>query len=239
MNHKTQFLLFLCMVFVGSMDAGNGEDSVINDPGLWNRMAEGYAAKPVADQAAYETKLAMTRDLFTPQSEVIEFGCGTGTTALIHAPHVRHILATDLSENMIAIARRKAREQGCENVDFDIADIDTFSYPDGQFDIVMMHSLLHLLYDRRPAIAKAYDLLKPGGHLVTSTACLSGWWRLIWPVVGAMRLAGRAPLVRFFSREKLRGEFEKAGFTIEVSWAPPKGASVFVIARKPDHAAIH
>ena len=40
--------------------------------------------------------------------EVLEFGCGTGGTAIIHAPYVKHIRAIDISGNMIAIAKGKA-----------------------------------------------------------------------------------------------------------------------------------
>lgn len=40
--------------------------------------------------------------------EVLEFGCGTGTTALAHAAYVRHILAIDIADRMIEIARQNA-----------------------------------------------------------------------------------------------------------------------------------
>ena len=53
---------------------------------FWDRVAEGYAKKPVADEAAYQKKLQVTRDYFRPDMEVLEFGCGTGSTAIAHAP---------------------------------------------------------------------------------------------------------------------------------------------------------
>ena len=64
---------------------------------FWDKIAEKYAKRPIADEAAYQRKLAVTRDYFRPDMEVLEFGCGTGTTAINHAPYVKHIRATDIS----------------------------------------------------------------------------------------------------------------------------------------------
>jgi len=55
---------------------------------------------------------------------VFEFGAGTGSTALLHAPYVKHIYSTDYAKKMIAIANRNKAEQGIENVDFAVADIN-------------------------------------------------------------------------------------------------------------------
>ncbi len=51
--------------------------------------------------------------------EVLEFGCGTGTTAITHAPYVKHIRAIDISSNMIEIAQRKADAKNIKNVTFE------------------------------------------------------------------------------------------------------------------------
>jgi len=39
----------------------------------------------------------ITQQYFQATWRVLEFGCGTGSTAIVHASHVDHILATDLS----------------------------------------------------------------------------------------------------------------------------------------------
>ena len=52
----------------------------------------------------YKEKLEATRRYFDADSQVFEFGCGTGSTALHHAPFVQKIVATDISSNMIEIA---------------------------------------------------------------------------------------------------------------------------------------
>jgi len=83
-----------------------------SDGKFWNSIAEKYAKSPVSDQASYEKKLAVTRDYMTPDMEVLEIGCGTGTTAIHHAPAVKHIRATDITPAMLDIARGKAAAAG-------------------------------------------------------------------------------------------------------------------------------
>jgi ubiquinone/menaquinone biosynthesis C-methylase UbiE len=75
---------------------------------FWDRLAKRYAKKPVADEATYQRKLQITRDHLSPAMEILEFGCGTGSTAITHAPHVRHLRAIDISSKMLEIAQGKA-----------------------------------------------------------------------------------------------------------------------------------
>ena len=170
---------------------------------FWDRVAEGYAKKPVRDEAAYQKKLAVTRDYFRPDMEVLEFGCGTGSTAIVHAPYVKSIRAIDISPKMIEIAKDKAEAGGVENVAFEVATIEDFSAPDGSLDAVMGHSILHLLADKEAALAKVHRLLKPGGVFVGSTVCIAermAWFKLIAPLGKAV---GLMPLVKVFNRKHL------------------------------------
>ncbi|WP_298920506.1 class I SAM-dependent methyltransferase [uncultured Roseobacter sp.] len=201
--------------------------------GFWNRIANRYAKSPVADQETYERKLKITRSHLKPHMDVMEFGCGTGSTALIHAPFVKHILALDFSEQMIRIAQDKARDQGIENVTFMTNRIEDFDPPAHRYDAVLGMSILHLLPDQRRAIAKTYDMLKPGGYFFSSTACLSGemsWFRPIIAIGSALRLL---PKVAFFTVEELQSMLQDAGFIIETSWKPGPRKGVFIVAKKP------
>ena len=85
---------------------------------FWDKIAERYSKKPVADEAAYQKKLEVTRSYFHFEMKVLEFGCGTGSTAIAHAPYVKHILAIDISSKMIEIARAKAAADKVKNVTF-------------------------------------------------------------------------------------------------------------------------
>jgi 2-polyprenyl-3-methyl-5-hydroxy-6-metoxy-1,4-benzoquinol methylase len=203
------------------------------DPRFWNKFAARYAKSKIPDEASYRHKLDRTRSYLTPASEVFEFGCGTGTTALHHAPHVSRLRAIDYSTAMIAIAQEKAAAQGATNVDFAVGTLE--DEPDTpRWDMVMAHSVLHLVPDRDAAIAKSFRMLKPGGHFVSSTICLSDGLWFMRPLLPVMRLVGLAPAgVAFFTAEDLRAAVEAAGFEVVEDWRPGKRKAVFLVARKP------
>ncbi|WP_206453144.1 class I SAM-dependent methyltransferase [Aurantimonas marina] len=199
---------------------------------FWDRMAARYAKRPITDQAAYETKLRITRDHLRHDMQVLELGCGTGSTAIAHAPYVAHIRATDISPMMIEIARAKAAESGIANVAFECVAVEDIAVPDESFDAVLALNLLHLVEDRDAAIARVAALLKPGGAFVTSTACLADgmkWFRLVAPIG---RFFGVIPLVRIFGKADLEGSLTRGGFTIVQEWQPKNNAAVFIVAVK-------
>ncbi len=201
---------------------------------FWDRIAERYSKRPVADAASYQKKLQVTREYLRPDMEVLEFGCGTGSTAIIHAPHVKHIRAIDISSKMIEIARRKAAESQVENVTFEQSTIEAVAVADRSLDAVLGLSILHLLDNREEVIAKVRTMLKPGGLFVTSTACLGDtmkFFKLIGPIG---HFLGLIPLVRVFTTEELEASLTNAGFDIDYQWQPGKGKAVFIVAKKPE-----
>ncbi len=133
---------------------------------FWDKIAERYSKQPIADEAAYQKKLKVTQEYFQPDLEVLEFGCGTGSTAIIHAPYVKHIRAIDISSNMIDIAQDKAKAQNIKNVTFEQLAIDELTGSEGTLDVVLGLSILHLLKNFEEVIAKVYKMLKPGGIFV-------------------------------------------------------------------------
>jgi len=199
---------------------------------FWNKLADKYSRRPISDEAAYEKKLEVTRKYFQPDMDVLEIGCGTGTTAIAHAPFVGHIRATDLSPRMVEIATDKATAAGIDNVTFEAVSVDALDVPDASLDVVMAHSILHLLEDKERTIADIHTMLKPGGVFVTSTACIGDMMlpiRLIVPVGRFLRLI---PLVKIFSVAELKHSLENAGFEIDYEWQPTKNAAAFIICRK-------
>jgi len=199
---------------------------------FWDRIAKRYARRQIADEAAYLEKLRISRDYLRPDKDVLEFGCGTGSTAIAHAPFVKHIRATDISSAMIEIARRRAAAENIGNVTFEQLRIEDLVVPPGSLDVVMGHSILHLLDDKEAAIAKVHDMLKPGAVFITSTPCLAdiaNWFKYVAPIGRAL---GLIPLVRFFTADDLRNSLKEAGFEIAHDWQPGKGKALFIVARK-------
>jgi len=198
---------------------------------FWDRHAAGYAKRPVADEDAYRKKLRVTQEYLGEDMEVLEFGCGTGTTALIHAPYVKHIRAVDFSRNMIDIARAKADAQGVTNVTFEQAGIDDLACAGASYDVVMGHSILHLLDNWRDVVATVHAMLKPGGVFVTSTACLKGKMPLLRVIVPIGHFLGLLPQVQFISGDELSQCLTDTGFTVAYRWDPDDKV-VFLVARK-------
>jgi ubiquinone/menaquinone biosynthesis C-methylase UbiE len=203
---------------------------------FWDRTADRYARQPIADQEAYQAKLEVTRRYFRSDMEVLEFGCGTGSTAIAHAPFVRKIHAIDLSSRMIEIARDKAKAGDVDNVTFTQADIMTLDAPAQSYDAVLGLNVLHLIVNRDAVLARVSDLLKPGGVFVTSTICMGD--TLIFKALASV--AGRLPFsllppLHAMTTAELLSSHARAGFQVEHSWLPRKRRPLFVVARKTSH----
>ena len=202
-----------------------------NPQKFWDKLAPRYAKSPIRDEKSYQKKLAITQEYFRPDWSVFEFGCGTGTTAIAHAPYVKHILATDISGKMLEIAEKKARDAGIENVRFQQGTLDSLKVEGESFDAVLGLNILHLLGDVEAAISRVNALLKPGGIFVSSTVLipeLKLHWRLLIP---AMQVLGFAPHVNRFGKQELVSMLINAGFSIDYEWQPGK-ASVYIVAKK-------
>jgi ubiquinone/menaquinone biosynthesis C-methylase UbiE len=199
---------------------------------FWDRIAKRYAKSPIADQVAYEKKLQVSREYFQPEMNILEFGCGTGSTAILHAPYVEHIHATDISANMLAIAQDKIDKANIQNITLENVTIEALNLPDESVDIVMGMSILHLLEDKEAAIQKVFKLLKPGGVFISTTSCLGDtmkFFKLVGPIG---HFFGVIPFVQVFTVKELERAITDAGFTIDYQWQPGKGKSVFIVAKK-------
>ena len=203
-----------------------------NDARFWDRIANRYSKQQIGDEAAYRKKLEMTRGVLRPDMNMLEFGCGTGSTAIEHAPHVAQIRAIDISAKMIEIARGKAEAAGVTNIAFEQAAIDDLDVADGAFDVVLGMSILHLVADRPAVLARVHRMLKPGGVFVSSTACLADGMAWFRPLAALGSALGLLPKVAFFRKPDLEAGLAAAGFEIEQSWQPGKGKAVFLVARK-------
>ena len=199
---------------------------------FWDKLAERYAAQPVKDLPAYEATLARTRSHLSKTDRVLEIGCGTGTTALKLADAAGDITATDYSPGMIGIARRKAEAAGARNVRFEVARAGDARVGETPYDAVLAFNLLHLVGDLRFTLASVAETLRPGGVFISKTPCLGDRRWLFGPMIGAMRLVGKAPSVLLFTQDELDTAIEQAGFRIVETGGYPRARNHFVVARK-------
>jgi len=219
------------------MLGGAEEETImaVNDAKFWDRAARKYAASPIADMEGYERTLEETRRYLKSGDSVLEIGCGTGTTALRLAPSVARYHATDVSSEMIAIAREKAAAEGRQNVTFETSTIDGLDAPEASFDAVLGFNILHLVNGRDRAYRAAQRLLKSGGVFISKTPILKEFNPLFRVAVPLMQAVGQAPYVAFLSAEELEREIAATGFEIVERARHGSGRKdrrVFLVARK-------
>ena len=196
--------------------------------GFWDRTAERYAARPMSDTASYEAMLERVRHWLRPEMQVLELGCGTGSTAERLAGDVSQFTASDFSAEMIRIAERR-REAA--NLRFLCADAGE-ALDGGRYDAVMAFNLLHLLDDLEGCLSQVQAALGEGDLFLSKTPCVAGKWYL-WPAVRVLQALGKVPPVRFLRPAQLETAIREAGFDIlETGGYPAKLPNHFVVARK-------
>jgi ubiquinone/menaquinone biosynthesis C-methylase UbiE len=126
--------------------------------------ADAYATSSIH---ARGESLALLVELVEPASDwqVLDVGAGAGHTALAFAPHVAHVVATDLTRQMLAKTAELAAERGLTNVETKIADAESLPFDDGSFDLVTCRLAFHHFPDSRQAVSEFARVLKPGGVL--------------------------------------------------------------------------
>lgn len=204
---------------------------------FWDRIARKYAADPIADMAGYEATLRRVRTWLSVDQDVLEIGCGTGTTALQLAPSTRSLLATDFSADMIAIARDKLALQPVRGLSFSLADADIPAFAQGSYHAVLAFNLLHLVSDLDHTLSLAVQALKPGGLLITKTPCVKEMNPLIPRLaLPLMRAMGKAPHVLCFNGDELQSAITRQGMvlvSVERHGTRGKDIRAFIVARKP------
>jgi ubiquinone/menaquinone biosynthesis C-methylase UbiE len=124
--------------------------------------AADYAASAVH---ARGESLARLVELVAPQAHwrALDVATGAGHTAIALAPHVAHVVASDITEEMLAEARRLAAEKGLANLETAHAEAGALPFADECFDLVTCRLAAHHFPDPVAFVAEAARVLKPGG----------------------------------------------------------------------------
>jgi len=131
----------------------------------WSRFAPSYdrdgeyvVGRPILQ--AIEKRLLGERCL----GDVIEFGCGTGYFTKAIVRNASHVTATDLSDEMLEVARTQLGE--FQNVTIQNADCARTAFPAERFDTVFMANLVHVVDRPSQFLQESHRILRTGGSLI-------------------------------------------------------------------------
>jgi ubiquinone/menaquinone biosynthesis C-methylase UbiE len=103
-------------------------------------------------------------------AKILDVPCGGGVAfrALRPDQDVRYV-AGDLSKKMLERARRRAKARGLSQVEVLEADMTKLPFADGEADLFLSYSGLHMVDDPEQAVKEIGRCLKPGGRLLGTT----------------------------------------------------------------------
>lgn len=98
---------------------------------------------------------------------VLNVGCGIGVGSVYIAKRYGcQVVGIDISEQMIAWSRQRAKEEGvADKVEFEVADLLNLPFAANRFDLVFCESVLNFVADKGQAIRELVHVTNPGGYV--------------------------------------------------------------------------
>ena len=183
----------------------------------WSRFATDFEKRNAyvigeADFNLVKARVAEQKKL----GRVLELGCGNGTYSELIAPQASRVLATDYSDEMVAVAKEKLKP--FSNVRVEKRNCFKTGYGDNAFDTVMMINLLHIIPNPLAALEEAARVLKPGGKIMVLSFTTAGMAlrHKLSMVYRYLKTYGKPPVDgRHIDTKSMRDLLLRTGFTVE------------------------
>jgi ubiquinone/menaquinone biosynthesis C-methylase UbiE len=174
-----------------------------------NQAGEIWNWESPAGKERWKRRVEMLTSSITQNMIVLELGCGTGYFTKEIAKTGAHVVAIDISEDLINIAKKEVKDG---NVEFIIENAYATKFANDSFDAVVGSSVLHHL-DIDKAFIEMYRLLKPGGMMLfTEPNMLNPQIALQKNIPYLKRKLGDSPDETAFFRWSLYKKFRKCKF---------------------------
>ena len=181
---------------------------------FWDLISARYAASPISDITAYETKIETIKSYLSPEDVVLDIGCGTGTQCGDLAGNVKQVTSIDISGKLLAIAEQRKAERKLDNVEFIKTSLYDERLKADSFDVVMAFYVLHFFEDLDAAVKRIHVLLKPGGLFISETACLGEKSQMTGKLVRFAGRLGFLPGINLLTTGQLERALEEARFIL-------------------------
>ncbi len=205
---------------------------------FWDQSADNYDKTEARFEFIHHRSRENTKRYLKNTDVVLDYGCGTGTTACEISGLVKEIKAIDISRRMVEIAEGKAAASGITNIDFATGDIFDDKYKPETFEVILAFNMLHTVPDPQMAMQRMTELLKPDGTFISVTPCLGGKMSFVVSLqillVRALLKFGVIPIpIRRLRTSDLDALIEGPKLQVSHNEEIYKGASsYFVVARK-------